>query len=441
MTESFDSRLLEVIEDVDRRPVSQATERRARHVLLDTFGCALAGLRADTLVALAGRYGAYDSGSVRIPGMPPLSASGAASLLAVGACWDEACEGHGEAHGRPGLHAAPAVLALASARALNIADAVKALVIGYEVGVRAGVALRIRPGMHVDGAWGLFATVAAAGRALALAPRSILGAVRSAACQVPFSLYLPIAAGSFARNTYIAHAQTVGLQLAHAAAAGILGPAGAIEVYAEKALGITVLQQTVSPATRMIESGYLKAFASVKHAHYPVAAALVAMRKYDLKASDIDAITIRVYREAIVYCSNRSPATPIQAQFSMSYAVAAAIVLGDLGPGAYTKEALEDRTIKRLEACVRIEEDAARTAANARGAEVLFSRGEHCIASAAVDHVLGDPAEPFDDAAVRRKFEIYAGPTLGAETARIADHFLNAAMDRPLFPPSAQIAV
>ena len=35
------------------------------------------------------------------------------------------------------------------------------------------------------------------------------------------------------------------------------------------------------------------------------------------------------------YCGNRAPRTAIQAQFSLSYAIAAALVLGDLGPNAY----------------------------------------------------------------------------------------------------------
>jgi 2-methylcitrate dehydratase PrpD len=441
VAEVFETRLLETIEDVVRTPIAPATARRARHVLLDTLGCALAGLRAEPLVALTARVGVHDAGSARVPGLPPLTVAGAAGLLAIGACWDEACEGHAEAHGRPGLHAAPVVLALAAMRPLDIAEVVKALVVGYEVGARAGAVLRIRPGMHVDGAWGLFATAAAAACVFGLSPAGILGAIRSAACQVPFSLYLPIATGSFARNTYLAHAQATGLQLAHAAAAGIVGPAGATDAYAEKALGIAALTHAAAPTVRMIETGYLKAYAGVKHAHYPVAAVLAALRERALQPADIDAIRIRIYREAIVYCSNRAPSTPIQAQFSMSYAVAAAIVLGDLGPRAYARDVLEDPTVRRLEACVRIEEDAARTAANTRGAEVIFFRGGARIAAASVDSVLGDAARPFDDDDVRGKFATYAGPTLGADAIGIADHFLKAALDRPLFPPQVQTAV
>lgn len=441
MAQEFETQVRATIEDVENAPVAPATERRARHVLLDTLGCALAGLRAEPLRALSARYSAVETGTVRVPGLAPLPAASAAGLLAIGACWDEACEGHADAHGRPGLHAAPAVLALGSAYRLDLAGAIKALVTGYEVGARAGAVLRIRPGMHVDGSWGLFATTAAAACVFGVAPAGILGAVRSAACQVPFSLYLPITTGSFARNTYLPHAQAAGLQLAHAAAAGILGPAGAIDVYAEKALGIADLPQSAAPTARMIETGYLKAYAGVKHAHYPVAAVLKALRDQPMQPADIDKIVIRIYREAITYCSNRAPVEPIQAQFSMSYAVAAAIVLGDLGPQAYEGRSLSDPTIRRLEASVQIEEAPELSAANKRGAEVILMHDGKKLASAQVDRVLGDVTQPFDDDAVRRKFEAYAAPTLGGDAAGIADHFLNAAGTSPLFPAPSQTAV
>ena len=86
-------------------PLTQeaAVVAQARRIVLDTVGCAYAGSRADSLVSLQDACARVDPGHVRLGNGPGLSVGAAAQLFAYAACWDEACEGHAGAHGRPGV--------------------------------------------------------------------------------------------------------------------------------------------------------------------------------------------------------------------------------------------------------------------------------------------------------------------------------------------------
>ena len=114
-------------------------DAKARLLLLDTFGCLLAGLRHPEVrqfgqalrLALPGDT-AWPTSDIK------LGAAGSAALGAAAACWDEACEGNSSAHGRPGLPVVPALLALSATHDVSLGDLLVALVTGYEIGARAG---------------------------------------------------------------------------------------------------------------------------------------------------------------------------------------------------------------------------------------------------------------------------------------------------------------
>ena len=100
-------------------------------------------------------------------------------------------------------------------------------------------------------------------------------------------------------------------------------------------------------------------------------------------------IRLQTYAEAVQYCGNRAPRTAIQAQFSLSYAIAAALVLGDLGPNAY--DDIGDPIIRRLEQRVVVEADPSRR--RERGAQLTIEVGGKSLTES-VDDIAGDPAMP-----------------------------------------------
>lgn len=400
----------------------------ARELLLDTLGCAIAGMAEPELAALVREQARFEPGSLRFPGIAETAVSAAALTMAVAAasCWHEACEGLAAAHGRPGLHAVAAVLAPALAERPPLKTVLAAIVAGYEIGGRLGTVCRIRPGMHVDGTWGSFAAAAAVSRLRGLTPHQMLAVLEHVACHVPFSLYWPITQGSTARNAYVGHGALHGAAAVTAAVAGLGGPPGSIDEWARIALGDTALPPMQEPGTWLIRDGYLKPYPAVRHVHYGVAAAEAWHAAHpDLDPGAIEAVTLKVYQEALTYCGNRAPRTAIQAQFSLTYGLAHALAHGGLQPAAYAPDRLSDPLLRRLEAMVALHPDPVRSGSNRRGCTLEVRAGgvawRHDVAV-----VAGDPGQRMTRNAVRAKFMAYATPGIGAAwSGSIADRLLD----------------
>jgi 2-methylcitrate dehydratase PrpD len=246
--------------------------------------------------------------------------------------------------------------------------------------------------------------------------------VRLAACQVPFSLYAPIAAGMDGRNLYPAHAVLLGEACAASAAAGMEAPSDGFAQGRRIALGAVDAGGRAPAGEWLLEEGYVKPYAGVRHAHYGAAAA-IALRPRVRSMEAIRGILLETYGEAITYAGNRAPASAIKAQFSLSWAVAAALAQGDLGPEAYTDAALADPLLRRLEAMVELREDLGMTAAGRRAARVTLDLGGERISEAA-EGVAGDPARPMLQDEVLAKFLRLAGPLLGPSARETAGTIL-----------------
>jgi 2-methylcitrate dehydratase PrpD len=397
------------------RPASRE-EEAGRLLLLDSLGCALAGLAHARPRRLAEALSATMPGAVRLPGVAaPLSTAGAAAVLAAAMCWDEANEGLAIAHGRPGLAVAPIALAAIAAGA-TLGEARAAFALGYEVAARAGLAWRIRPGMHVDGSWHALGAAAAAARLAGGGVEDCARAVRLAACQIPASLYAPIAAGMDGRNTYPAHAVLLGHLSAAAAVAGMDAPAEGFAAARRIVLGRDDAAEEAAPGRWLAAEAYIKPFAGVRHAHYAAAAALALRPRVD--PASLTAITLETYAEALTYAGNRAPASAITAQFSLSWAIAAALVQGDLSPAAYTDAALADPTLRRLEAMVVLKDGG--DPQPGRFARLRLALADGTVLSETITTVAGDAATPMGRDEIVAKFHRFAAATLGARTEAVA---------------------
>ncbi len=390
--ESYDAKLNSIGAWLDRETVGGDVGHAARRLLLDTLACAVAGFRKVDLTFL----GAGDGGHA-LPGADArLGPSEAAYALAVAACADEACEGLAFAHGRPGLHAVAAGVGAALRAGTNLDVLLASIVAGFEFGGRTGAMFRARPGIHVDGTWGLVAATVAARRAFGGEGAALADAASAALCQMPASLYLPVSQGADLRNSYSGHAASAGILIAASLATGMATPAGAVEAAAGYAFDRDD-GAWVGPGRKLILEGYLKPYPAVRHTHYGIEAARAWRRAHpDVPAAGIGPVTLRIYPEATVYCGNRAPTTPIMAQFSLSYTLAYSLVHGDLTPAAYEAAALANEGLRGLEASIRIEAVEALGAGGARQAELAVG-SDAAAWSMTVDSAPGDAGRPLSD--------------------------------------------
>ena len=377
-------------------------------MLLDTIGCILAGRLAAELIALETAFARIEAGPFRFPNGSLLSTQAATAVAAIASTWDEGCEGLAYAHGRPALPVIGALLPLAVLRNATWDEALKSLVAGYEVGARAGGWLRIRPGMHVDGNWPGLGVAAAVSSLLRC---DAMTAINIAACQLPASLYLPIKTGDNARNTYIAHSAWLGVLAAFSAEAGITAPQDALAHYAE---GFAVAAKEVpAPEHSFLLDAYFKLHASVRHAHYGIEAARQIRDALHGDTAGITAIRVQTYPEAVTYAGNRAPRVPIQAQFSVSLGVAAGLRFGGMEADLYRAPKFQDAELRRLEALVDLQADAAMAG---RQAVVTVEAADKTL-EARCDRVPGDAGMPVTREAIIEKFLRYSSGAVPADKA------------------------
>jgi 2-methylcitrate dehydratase PrpD len=388
-------------------------DTKLRLLLIDTIGCMLAGRVAPEVIALEEQYSSLEYGPFCFPQGRRLSTMAATSVAAMAATWDEACEGSGVAHGRPGVPIICALLPLAITRDTRLGPFMAAIAAGYEVGARAGAWLRIRPGMHVDGNWPALGVAAAAAHLLGLDAQDAMQAVNLTACQLPTSLYLPVAAGSVARNTYLGHAAWLGTMAALSAKSGIGAPADALGFYADNYSAATP-EPLIPSGRRLLLESYFKPYAAVRHVHYGIEAAREARQLVEVE--QISRIRLKVYQEAITYCGNRDPQTAIAAQFSLSFGVATALRYGTVDPSIYRNDRFNEPVLRRLEQMVSIEADPAMSDAGLRGA-TLFVEAGYSEAEATVTSIKGDPEDPLTPEEIAAKFLRYSAPSVAAEKA------------------------
>jgi 2-methylcitrate dehydratase PrpD len=390
-------------------------ELKARLMLLDTIGCMLAARSAPEVSGFETEFSTLESGLFTFPGGRRLSTMGAVAVGAMAATWDEACEGLALAHGRPGVPVIAALLPQAVARDATLGQVLDSLIAGYEVGARCGAWLRIRPGMHVDGNWPALGVAAGMARLLDLPAGMTMTAINTAACQLGTSLYLPVAAGANARNTYLAHSAWLGLLATFSAAGGVTAPEDALPHYAQHFAAADEALQ-IAPERHLILESYLKPHAAVRHAHYGAEAALIIRGELEGKTEGISAIRLAVYEEARTYCGNSNPKTPIQAQFSLSFGAAAGLRYNGIDPGIYRKDRFEDAELRRLEQLVQVETDPVLGNAGKRGAKlVVVANGN--THQARVTAIRGDPGQPLSQEEVAAKFMRYVGPDIPAGKA------------------------
>lgn len=373
-------------------------EHAARRLLLDTLACAVAGFRNVDLAYLGDGAGGF-----ALPGADArLGPSEAAYALAVAACADEACEGLAYAHGRPGLHAVAAGVGAALRTGASLEQLLDGIVAGFEIGGRMGGLLRARPGIHVDGTWGLVAATVAARRIFGGNGAALADATTAALCQMPASLYLPVSQGADLRNSYSGHAASAGLLIAASLATGMATPTGAVDAAGGYAFNRDDAAW-LGPGRQLILEGYLKPYPAVRHTHYGVEAARAWRRANpNVAPADIGPVTLAIYPEATVYCGNRAPTTPIMGQFSLTYTLAYSLIHGDLTPEAYEPAMLGDVSLKALEASIQIEAVDAFGARGAREARLTVGAGQSAW-SMTVDSAPGDASRPLSDAELSDK--------------------------------------
>lgn len=393
----------------------------ARRWLLDLIGVAAGGVRTDLSRIIrnhaARQFGAGPNAARMLFDGRVVSAAGAA--LAGGMTIDalDGHDGHKLTKGHVGCGVFPALLALSQAEN-NAAgdDFLTALVIGYEIGTRAGIALhRTVPDYHTSGAWIAVACAALGARILGLDAVRTREAIGIAEYHGPRSQMMRcIDAPTMVKDGSGWGAMT-GVSAAYLAADGFTG-APAVTVEAPE---VADLWSDLGSNWRILEQ-YYKPFPVCRWAQPPLLATLGLRDAHGIASTDVDHIEITTFHHSLRLATRR-PKTTEQAQYSTSFPTAVVMVRGHVGPDDIASHNLSDREVLRLSDSMVITEcddyNAAFPARRIAHATLVLKDGRRLTSPPT--EATGDPENPVPMEQVRRKFRAYATPVLRAE--RIAD--------------------
>ena len=394
---------------------------RARDLILDLIGVSAAAheitasrLGRDTAVRLFNTGNENGKARILFDGRTA-SVAGAAYAGATQIDSLDAHDGYSSAKGHAGCGLFPAVLAFAEKDPhLSGRDLLTAMVIGYETGCRAGLALHgTVTDYHTSGAW-ISLAVAALGVRLNGADADILRhATGIAEYHGPRSQMMREIDNPTMLHDGSGWGSMVGVVAAELALAGFEG-APAIMIEGDSAAGYWHDLATDWLTSRQ----NIKLFPVCRWAHAPIQAALKLRSDHAISANDIMAIEVHSFHEATRLAQD-VPSTTGKAQYSISYPVAAALTYGKLGAREVSGETFADPDIARLISLTTVAECSEcndNFPQDRLGRTVVETRDGQRFDSGIV-RAPGEHTNPVDRKGIIDKYRDFASPVLGCERA------------------------
>lgn len=419
-------RLARYVVEYPAEELPKTTAEMARRALLDLLGCAVAG--APLSSARAARHVAarlYAPGRARVWfGRDPLVPAGAAFANASAASALDLDDGHRRAGGHPGASIIPAVLAAAAETDPSADQLLAAIALGYEIGIRIAAARDFaRLDTLSSGRWCGIAAAAAA------AYLGGLDAAETAEAMAIAGVVAPgLSASGYSRRMGnsvkegIPWATALGLAAVELAREGYTGPTDLLD-HQDYFDADAVMAGLGGEAA--IESIYFKPYGCCRWIHAALDAVLAIRATPGYRPERIERIEVETFARALRLSNETAPTTLEGAQYSLPFCVAAAAQEGAapflplpaslLGRGDLA--ALAERV------AIRVDPELDRRFPGEAPARVRI-HADGKIHERTVHAALGDPANPMDEDALRRKFMTLATVVPTRKAERLVDAVL-----------------
>lgn len=405
--------LASFLEKLTFHDLSDEVVLKAKMAVLDTLGAALAGSRTPESESMVRAVTRFDEGERAALWGHGMRASIPTAALVNGT----------SAHARElddwgaGLHSGavviPTVMALGEATRLSGKELLTAVVAGYEVMIRAakgaGGDVQYERGWHPTGTCGTFGAAAAAGKALNLSAQQMAWALGLAGSFTGGTLAF-LADGAMSKRFHPGKAAETGIMAAFLAREGFTGPAyvfeadpgGFLSTYGGQRPVTTLLLDGFGKKFMIMTTGF-KPYASCRDVHAAIDAAFEIREHHRPDIQEVHEVLVESTHEAVMLCGKQRVSNTLEAQMSIPYGVAVALLDGEADLSQYSSTHLADPEILDLASRVRVV------------ASPKFDGMEHCAAltvhltngekySARVDIPKGDPRNPMSRGEVRAKF-------------------------------------
>ena len=409
------------------QPLSAEVAHHTERALMDWYASYYPGLAMPAVQVLADTLADdLDHGASCLVGGRPATPRAAALFQGTAAHAAEVDDSFRDAMYHPGAATIAAALSVAHAVGATGPDLLRAVVLGYEISTRIGVALG-RPHYkywHNTGSVGVFGAAAAAASLLRLDETAYTNALAiaatfSAGLQQAFRL------DAMAKPLHAGRAAEAGVLAAQMAARGMKSSLDVLE--GEAGLGNAMSQgadwaqigQTLGVdfhITRLTFKNHI----GCGHTFAAIDGALALQQLHGFSHEAIEQVSLGVYRPTLDIAPHVDPQTADQARFSLHYMVATALVHGSVRLSAFEPARLNDPAtralMKRISKALDPEVDAAFP--GRRGASVVIVLRDGKRFECLQPDRKGDPELPLSDADLEGKLLELASPVVGDAPAR-----------------------
>jgi len=398
----------------DRLPPT--TQNHATRAIIDATGCILAGI--DTPVGQGiGRVGVkfpHPEGSTIIGTSADISPFIAAMANSFRANALDGDDGHRASRLHAGGVIIPATMAACEQKDCSGARFIEAVVLGYELGHRAGIVSQ-KDNTYFGSAYGAtYGAAAAAAHILGLSPDETISALGICEMHAPNCLLMGWITSR--RIPMIKEGMgwsaATGLMAAYLAQEGVTGT---LTLYADA--------KEISRIDRLgqdyeLERNYYKPFPSCRWSHSPLESLLKLMRDHSLTAEQVFRIRVRTFDKA-ARLDNPEPRTAEDAQYSIPFILATAVLEGDFAPKHHHERYLFNETVLSLSRKVEVICDS----------ELNRQYPDYIISEVEVETldgkkyslenkiVLGDWVKPLSDQQIDDKFRKFTDGVIALEQA------------------------
>ena len=397
------------------------TLEQVKAAFLDSLGCGLFGSTLEwsrKVNSLVREMGGKEEATLWADGFRGPAANVALGLGTMIHSFD--FDDYHNAKLHPGAAVVPAAVTMAEREGSSGSDFLAALVAGYEAMIRISLATgpgaSRRQGWHLTGTCGTFGAAAAAGKLLHLDTQGMASALGMAGTQSA-GLWAFTADGSESKRFHPGRSAQSGIVAALLAKRGYRGPTQILEAKdggfcraTSDSFNLDLLTANLGKKFEA-EDVVLKPYSCCGSLHSTIDATRRLTREHRIEPKDVQRIRVHNSQVVNLQCGFQyEPMGPLQAQMSMQYCTAIALLDGHVLVDQFEEERLcEPRVLdlaRRVEFVLDPEIDAIYPEKFAGKVEIVLKNGRSLWFR--VDYPKGSPENPMNAEEIQGKFKSLA---------------------------------
>lgn len=318
--------------------------------------------------------------------------------------------------------------ALSIAQSINASgkDLLLAIILGYEIMLRVGEA--VTPShykiWHTTATCGTFGAAVAAGKLLNLNQIELTNALGNAGTQAA-GLWEFLANGAMSKYLHTGKAAMNGVLSSLLAKKGFTG---AIKIFEGERGFVKAYSNEVNPEEKFRNLGKpfkileasIKNYASCTHTHTAIDSTLHIVTTQHLNPDQIIKVKIYTYDNAKRIAGSKNPKSPIEAKFSLTYCVAAAIYFGKVGIDEFVPEKINNTAIEKIIGKIEIivKEELTKLHPEKWPARLEIYTKDNRIHKAGFDYPKGAPENPLSCEELQQRFIDFSTRTISYSEAK-----------------------